>query len=331
VLNYNGIHFLNGCFSSINQIEYPTSKYEVIMIDNGSTDDSVNYVKQHFPWVRIILLKTNLGFGEGNNKGIRFARGQFVVFLNNDTIVTKYWLLRLVEASVKYSTLICASKTILMSNHQIVDYGGGKFTPNGRGYSIGRGEKNEYELDCINTAYPCAASMLIEKKLFLKLGGFDKDYFACFDDTDLGWRAWLFGHSVLYCPTSIVYHDNGATSGKGPFSPLKTFHGTKDSIITILKNFELQNIFFGIALAILYDLIELILLTRKKNLECLRKKMQAYPWLLRNLGYILQKRIFIQNRRVVSDKRLCEMHLLVTPYEAFKEYFRLSKFPQKVQ
>ncbi len=323
VLNYNGKHFLNNCFSSISQIEYPNSKYEVIMVDNGSTDGSVNYVKSQFPWVKTVLLTKNFGFGGGNNKGVRFAKGQFIVFLNNDTEVTKEWLLRLVEASLNHSTLICSSKILLMSNHQIVDFAGGKFTLNGRGYSIAFGKKNNHETECYNTGYPCAASMLIEKELFFKLGGFDEDYFALLDDIDLGWSAWLFGHSVLCCPTSVVYHKGGGTAGKGSNSPLKAFHGTKDSIITILKNFELQNVFFGVVLALSYDLVEFSLFAKNSDLECMKKKVQAYSWLFKNLRRILQKRVIVQNGRVVSDKWLRDMHFMATPVETFKEYTRL--------
>lgn len=329
VLNYNGKSFLKECFSSLRLINYPKSEYEVILVDNGSIDGSIEYARNNFPWVRVVALNQNFGFGGGNNKGIRFAKGDYIVFLNNDTQVTKNWLSKLVQASVGYSAPICSSKTLLMENHRIVEYGGGKFAINGRGYSIAFGKTNSKETGCFCTGYPCAASMVIKKDVFLKLGGFDEDYFACLDDTDLGWRAWLCGHNVLYCPASIVYHEYGGTAGKGRLSPLKAFHGTKNCIITILKNLELRNLISGVALAFSYDLVE-IFSARGNNLEYMKIKARAYLWIFKNLRRILQKRNIIQKNRMVSDKWLRDMHFLTTLSEAFQEYRRLAKLAPQI-
>jgi len=325
VLNYNGKRFLDGCFSSLSRIDYPKSRYEVIMVDNGSVDGSVEYVKKNFPWVKIVVLERNYGFGGGNNRGVRFARGQYIVFLNNDTRVTKDWLSRLVQASAKHSAPICASKTLFMDGDEIVEYGGGKFTINGRGYSIALGKKDWEENGCFYTGYPCAASMLIKKDTFLKLGGFDKDYFACLDDTDLGWRAWLFGYKVLYCPTSIVYHVAGGTTGRGRISPLKAFHGTKNALINILKNLEFKFRVQGIVFALMYDFVEFLLLIKHKDIVCAKNKMKAYHWIAGNLQSILRKRYAIQGSRVVSDKFLLNNGLMASFKEAIHEYLRLSE------
>jgi GT2 family glycosyltransferase len=326
VLNYNGKPFLKECFSSLYLIDYPKSRYEVIMLDNGSTDDSMEYVKNLFPWVKVIILNKNYGFGGGNNRGIKFTRGKYLVFLNNDTRVTKEWLSKLVQASIDHSVPICASKTLLMENPKIIEYGGGKFTINGRGYSIDFGKTNHEKTECFYTGYPCAASMLIKKDVFIRLGGFDEDYFACLDDTDLGWRAWLYGYKVLFCPTSIVYHECGGTAGKGRLSPLKAFHGTKDSIMTILKNLGLRrNLIFGVILAFIYDFVEVVLLMRHNNLPCVKMKVKAYLWIFKNLGHILEKRHIIQKNRLISDKWLRDMGFMATSSEAFQEYKHLGK------
>ena len=329
VLNYNGKPFLKECLSSLYLINYPKSKYEVILVDNASKDGSIEYARSNFPWIKGVALDKNYGFGGGNNRGIRYAKGEYIVFLNNDTRVTKEWLSRLVQASATHSVPICASKTLLMENHKIVEYGGGKFAINGRGYSIAFGKTNNEETECSCTGYPCAASMLIKKDVFLKLGGFDEDYFAGLDDTDLGWRSWLCGHTVLYCPASIVYHESGATTGKGRLSPLKAFHGTKNSIFTVLKNLELRNLISGVVLAFSYDLVEVFLLVRSNNLKCVKMKIRAYLWIFKNFRRILQKRHIIQKNRLVSDKWLRDMGFMATSSEALHEYTRLGKlFPQ---
>jgi len=325
VLNYNGRHFLKECFSSLCSINYPKSKYEVIMGDNGSTDKSIEYVKNNFPWVRIVAMRKNYGFGGGNNRCIRFAKGEYIVFLNNDTQVTEEWLSKLVQASTDHSALICASKALFMDDCNVVEYGGGKFTVNGRGYSIAFGKKDGKEAECVYTGNPCGASMLIKKDIFLKLGGFDEDYFACLDDTDLGWRAWLYGYKVVYCPASIVYHVAGGTAGRGHISPLKAFHGTKDAFLNIFKNLELKNLVQGLVLAIIYDFVEFLLLIKRRDTECARNKVKAYFWVIKNLPSIINKRRVIQRKRRVSDKWLFDNGLMASLNEAIHEYLRLSK------
>lgn len=325
VLNYNGKRFLGNCFSSLGFINYPKSQYEVLLVDNGSTDGSAEFVAKEFPWVRIIRLSQNFGFGGGNNRGAKFAKGDYIAFLNNDTQVSKDWLIELVKASIDNSVSICAGKTVLMKNPNLIDYAGGKFTINGRGYSVGFLKPDDDKKGCFFTAYPCAASMLVNATVFRELGGFDETYFACLDDTDLGWRGWLSGYKTLFCPSSFVYHYYGGTVGEGRISPLKTFHGTKGPMITILKNLELKNLFFGFILALSYDLVEVLLLVRSSNSECLGMKLKAYFWLIHNLTNILRKRQSIQNNRKFSDKWLLDMGFLATLSETFREYSRLSK------
>jgi GT2 family glycosyltransferase len=210
-----------------------------------------------------------------------------------------------------------------MKNPQLVEFGGGKFAINGRGYSVGfsttNSHKNTYEF----TGYACAASMLIRKDVFLDICGFDDDYFSCLDDTDLGWRAWLLGYSSLYCPSSVALHDFGGTISKAP-SPMKVFHETKNPYITLLKNLEMENVFFGLVLGSSFDLLDLCMLLLKGSFGCVQKKIEAYSWLLKNLPRILQKRSVIQKRRVVSDQWLRNRGFLVNVWEAYQEYRRLS-------
>jgi GT2 family glycosyltransferase len=323
VLNFNGKHFLERCLSSLQFINYPKDRYEVLLVDNGSTDGSVEYAKTRFPEVKTVVFPQNYGFGGGNNRAVRYAKGGYIAFLNNDTQVTARWLSELVEASVQHSIPICSSKTLFMKNPQLVEFGGGKFTVNGRGYSVGFSKANDHKNKCSFTGYACAASMLIKKDVFLDLCGFDSDYFSCLDDTDLGWRAWLFGYSSLYCPSSIVYHDFGGTISKTP-SPLKVFHETKNPIITVLKNLESRHVFFGLVLAVAFDFVDSCSFAAKGSFECLRKKIDAYSWLVTNLSRIMRKRSVIQKRRVVSDGWLSDKGFLVYVWEAFREFRRLN-------
>lgn len=325
VLNYNGKSFLDGCLSSLSQIDYPSSRYEVIMVDNGSIDDSIEYVKKNFPWVNIVALDRNYGFGIGNNRGVKHANGGYIAFLNNDTEVTNDWLMRLVKASINHSVPICASKTLFMENPYVVEYGGAKFAVNGRGYSIAFGKEDSEEFSCTSTGYPCAAAMLIRRDVFLRIGQFDEDFFACLDDTDLGWRAWLYGYKVLYCPTSIVFHLAGGTTGRGRISPLKAFHATKNAVVNLLTNSGLGGLLQGVILALVYDFVEFLFLVKCKDVKCVKNKIKAYCWIVKNLKSILRKRYITQRKRVVSDKWLLDNGLMASFKEAIHEYLRLSQ------
>lgn len=325
IVNWNGKRYLERCLSSLEKNKYKPEKMEIIIVDNNSSDGSVEFVRKFFPDVFVLKLDKNYGFAGGNNRGVRFAKGKYIVFLNNDTQVTKEWLSELVQASTKHSASICTSKTLFMENCKVVQFGGGKFTTNGRGYSVAIGKKDRDEAGCVYTGYPCAASMLIKKDVFLRLGEFDEDYFATLDDTDLGWRAWLYGYKVLYCPTSIVYHVTGGTAGRGRISPLKAFHGTKNALMNLLKSLEPKNLLLGVVLALIYDLIETLLLVKCKDVKCVKMKVKAHYWVIKNLRSILQKRHVIQKNRTVSDEWLLNAGLMASLKEAVHEYVRLSK------
>lgn len=330
VLNYNGKNYLSRCLSSLKRTKYPPDRYEVLFVDNCSSDDSVNFVKANFPWVNIVSFKKNYGFAQGNNKGVEYASGEYIVFLNNDTEVTDDWLIELIVMSIKHAVPICASKTLFINNHSKIHYAGAKFTLTGRGCSIAFCRQNCERFSGFYTGYPCAAAMLVRRDVFFELGGFDADYFACLDDTDLGWRAWLYGYRVLCCPTSIVYHVVGGTTGMARISPMRALHGTKNALMNILKNLELKNLVQGLVLAIIYDFVEFLLLIKRRDTECAKNKVKAYFWVIKNLPSIMKKRQVIQRKRRVSDKWLFDNGLMASLNEAIHEYLRLSKLNSDV-
>lgn len=325
IINYNGKNFLERCLSSLQQLDYPRNRYELLFVDNCSTDGSVNFVETVFPDVKILSFDENFGFGGGNNKAVECAFGDYVVFLNNDTEVTADWLTHLVGAALCYSVPICASKILFMNKRDLIHYGGAKLVVNGRGYGISFAKQNFEDFSVTRTGYPCAAAMLIKKDVFLEIGKFDEDYFTCLDDADFGWRAWLFGYAVLYCPMSFVYHVVGGSTGMSRMSPMRAFHGTKNALMNILKNLELKNLFKGLSLACIFDFVEFLFLIKRRNVECSKNKVKAYFWVLKNLRLILKKRYYVQTRRCVSDSWLVNNCLMSSLTEAVCAYFRLNK------
>lgn len=245
VLNFNGKRYLYDCFESISRIKYPKDKYEVIMVDNGSTDDSVNFVKKNFPRVSVLRLDRNWGFAEGNNKGVEKTKGEYIIFLNNDTAVHKEWLMKLVKTASKSKDIgICGSKVI--DKKLEAEIGEGRL--NFLGIPDIR-SRHDSEKECF---FVSGVSMLIKKSVLSKFQHcFDPEYFAYFEDIDLCWRTRILGYKVIYVPKSIVSHEGGGTSSKGGRvkgtvrrSSMKFYH-YRNKIWTFKKNlrFPLEQIF----------------------------------------------------------------------------------------
>lgn len=328
VPNHNGKQFLHDCFSSLASTNYPKSKMETIMVDNGSSDGSVEYVEQNFPWVRVISFKENLGFGRGSNEGASAARNEYLAFLNNDTVVERNWLIELIEQLSKDCRIV-SSKTVFLRHPDIVEYSGGWLLPNGRGISTRFRRKDNFEAETYETGYPCAAAMVIEKKLFRTLCGFDGDYVASLDDTDLGWRAWLTGHRVLFCALSKVCHLSGGTIGKKRNLPIRIYHGTKNAYCNVIKNMEFSNMVVGLGLALGYDLMEVLGILRAGDALSLKAKARAYIWLAKNRRSLFGKRAFVQKARLNSDETLVRKGLLLGKTDSLRQFLVIRSFERK--
>jgi GT2 family glycosyltransferase len=325
ILNYNGRAFLDACLSSVSQINYPSSSYEIILVDNASTDGSVDYARNNFPLIRILELEQNYGFTEGNNKGAELACGDFIVFLNNDTVVDKNWLNELIKVSLVDSKIgICGSKIKSMKDHNLTLYNGlhlhvlGGVVPGS--FST---QKNEFgeEFNIVGSVQ--GASFLVRKDVFEILDGFDKDYFLYSDEVDICYRAWIKGYYVAYAPGSIVYHYGGGTAGtlndsrSGVLherlkSSFRVYYGNRNSIINILKNLQMRNVFFGIIFSFSHILLQLFILLKYNNPELIKLLILSCTWPLKNLQTIWKKRLIVQAGRRVNDQELVKKKVLLS-------------------
>lgn len=243
VVNYNGLDHLDGCFSSIMQIDYPKELLEYILVDNGSTDGSVKYMESNFPEVRIIRLDRNYGFAKANNEAAKIAQGEILALLNNDIKVHPSWLKKLIDKFVESSgDLACVSSKILNGDGNKVDFIGGGFTPFGISFQVDFGkplkeiddEKEDKEKELL---FACGGAMAVRKDIYLECGGFDEEYFAYLEDVDLGWRLRIMGYRILYVPEAIAFHKHGGTRKKIPSHQL-AFMLERNRILTIIKNTE---------------------------------------------------------------------------------------------
>ncbi len=267
VLNYNGLAYMENCFASLSRLDYPPDRLELVLADNGSHDDSVAYVRQHFPQVRIIQFDRNYGFCEGNNRAAAQLSHEFVAFLNSDMRVEAAWLSGLVEAMADEPGVICTASKILNWDGQLMDFGGILLSFLGHGRAEGYHDPNLTAYDQRRYILaPCGGAMLIHRQIFLDIGGFDEAYFAYFEDIDLGWRLWILGYQVVFAPKSICYHIHSGSSSKQ--SPAKIHYlYERNALYTIIKNYEPAYLERVLSLALLMQFKRTYLYAQQNGLD----------------------------------------------------------------
>lgn len=233
VLNYNGRRYLKKCISSLSVQSY--GDFEVIVVDNGSTDGSVEYLKTHFPQVKIVRNESNLGFAGGINAGIEHAEGKYILTLNNDTQADMNFVERLAEAMDSDEAVgMCASKMLFLDGR--INSTGICLSRSGAAWDRGMFEPDEGQYEELEEVFgPCAGAALYRKEMLDEIGLFDEDFFLYMEDVDLAFRARLAGWRCIYVPGAEVYHFHGGTAGFG--SDLAVYYGNRNIVWYTLKNF----------------------------------------------------------------------------------------------
>lgn len=241
IVNWNGRKHLEVCLESLQKQTYPN--FEVILVDNASTDGSVEFLQQKYSnFARIIQNKENLGFAGGNNVGIKAAKGKYILLLNNDTEVHERWVEELVKvAGENPSAGMCASKILSFYNRDIIDVVGHLLYRDGLNRGRGRLERDVGQYDKVEEVFfPSGCAALYRREMLDDIGGFDETFFAYGDDTDIGLHGRLAGWKCLYVPTAIVYHKySGSTSA---YSPQKAFWVERNRVWVLIKYFPFSMI-----------------------------------------------------------------------------------------
>ena len=234
ILNYNGRRYLENCLTSLNKTTY--RNYDVILVDNASQDDSVNFVKKNFPYVKVIENPGNLGFAKGYNVCLKKIKTEYVVLLGNDTTVDPKWLEELIRIADSDPQIgICGGKILMLDNPRIINSAGGEcdisgFAPDRGIYEIDRGQYEKIE----EVFHVCGADMCVRREILDDIGFFDPQFFMYAEDTDLCWRARICGYKVVYVPRSIIYHKFGGIGGKA--NPKRRYLSSRNMLRAILKN-----------------------------------------------------------------------------------------------
>jgi GT2 family glycosyltransferase len=213
ILTQAPVH-LPHCLESLRAQTYPADRREVIVVDNVSPEDPTDVVRQCYPGARVIRNPTNLGFAAGNNVGARAAKGDYIVFLNDDTRVHPEWLTELVATAGRRKAVSAASRVLNWDGERL-DFVGGAVNCEGKGFQIDYDEPAAgRHLEEHPLLFACGAAMIVRRDVFLATGGFDEATFIYYEDVELGWRFWLLGHEVWSAPKSIVYHRHHGTTGR---------------------------------------------------------------------------------------------------------------------
>ncbi|NLF10410.1 MAG: glycosyltransferase family 2 protein [Anaerolineaceae bacterium] len=236
VLGYNSKAYLQDCFASLQAMD-GAAKARLLFVDNASQDGSVSWMKEHFPEVEILRNPANLGFCGGNNAGARHARTEWIGFLNPDMRVAPDWLAQFALVA-QDPTVDAVASRIMNWDGSLVDFGGSAMNFYGYGMQEGIGEAPPPSaLEDRDVLFACGGAMFVRRDLFLEAGGFDEDYFAFFEDMDLGWRLWVLGYRVRYAARMVVYHHHHGSWGQVPRRERQTLY-ERNTLASVLKNYE---------------------------------------------------------------------------------------------
>ena len=295
VVNWNGERFLKDCLAGLSIQTY--ADYEIILVDNGSSDGSVSLIKENSPAVKVIELAENRGFTGGNAAGLNVANGEFIALVNNDARAERDWLEKLVAPMLADRMIgICASKLIIEGTN-CIDSAGDGITTAGVGFNHGRGEDRRHYTSVERVFAACAAGCLYRRKMIDEIGFLDDDFFLYDEDVDLSFRAQLAGWKCVYVPDAVVYHKGNATAGR--LSNTHVYYHTRNLEFVWIKNMPTGLMLRFAHHKIIQELGSFcyLCLRHMKWRAFFRAKRDA----LKMLPVMLKKRKQIQERRRVSN------------------------------
>lgn len=323
LVNYNGKEVVIDCIASILRSTYPD--FEIIVVDNASSDDSLKLIEQNFSGkagrLKVIKNDRNLYLAEANNIGIRNSRGDFVILLNNDTEVESDWLEQIEIVMRDASIGASQPKVICYGDRSLIDNAGNYFDR--LGYTHGRGhlekENGQYG-DVEEMFFAVGTAMVVRSSVLKEVGLFDSRLLMYAEDSDLSWRIRLKGYRIVYIPKSLVYHKGSRTISKFSSRIATARLSRRNRISILIKNYGLWRLSLSLAqILVFYPLIFLKETVIDRNPLLAATSLSAIFWNIRELPSLLKKRSIVQKKiRVLPDKGILKyMHdksILVEQY-----------------
>ncbi|MDO8573289.1 MAG: glycosyltransferase family 2 protein [Candidatus Daviesbacteria bacterium] len=293
--NWNGKELLKDCLDSLEN-----QPAEIILVDNGSTDDSIDFLKKNYPKVRLVKLKNNFGFARAINEGVKISNTEYVILLNNDTESDKDFVKSLITCADSHPEVISVNPRLLnFYDKKIIDGVGIEINEVGQARSIGWQEKDHGQFDKEEYIFGATGgASLFRREDFIKVGGFDEGYFMYSEEVDFAFRAQFLGYKSIFCPMAIVYHKHKATAGKKPQHI--EYWQFRNMMQTIIKDFPVGVLFKK------WRWLKIILVFLNTIFYQLKNGYIWPPvltklWLLYHLPSLLNQRRAIQKNRKVSD------------------------------
>ncbi len=315
VINYNSKQYLNDLFESLKETDYPENDWRVVFVDNNSSDDSLEYAKKLYPNAHFIENKRNTGFAEGNNIGAKWAMENdydYIVLLNQDTIVSPNWLkamLEDLESNPSYGAIM--PKLMLHPKIEYINNLGVKIQFLGFGYGDHADEKDEGQLkEVAKINYCSGACVMLSTELIKKIGLFDNEMFMYLEDLDLGWKISLLGYYNVITPRTFIYHKyNFSRSTK------MIHHFEKNRFVILLTNYRFLTFLLLLPMLIVMEFGMLFFALKNK---WIKKKLISYLYFFKPSTwiYIIKRKKHINNFRKVSDREIIKTF---TPVIKFQE------------
>lgn len=299
IVNWNGEHLLAACLSALQRQTF--QDFETILVDNGSSDGSADFVRTKFPEVKLLALPENRGFSGGNIAGYEQARGELVVLLNNDTEAHPNWLKEIQRASRAYPKAgSFASKMMYYYERGRIENCGFDLAIAGTTLDLGRDELDGPDRNQPRFVFgACGGAAAYRRRMLDDIGFLDPDFFLIYEDVDLSFRAQLQGYECVYIPGAIVYHRYRASIGKA--WARQVYFSQRNIEFVYLKNMPLGLILQSVPERLTYELGSALYFTRKgAGTHFLRAKLDV----VRCLPRILRQRKQIQKKRKVTSSQL---------------------------
>ena len=259
--NYNGISYLDACLCSL--FAQKDVRAEILVVDHGSTDGSLEYIQKHFPACSLICLDQNYGFCRAVNEGIKRAKSPYVILLNNDTKARPDFARKLLDAmQADKRRFSCAARMLQYHAPDLLDNAGDFYCAFGWGIARGKNKPAASYAKGSKIFSSCAGAAIYRKELVERLGGFDEAHFAYLEDMDLSYRAKIHGYYHWYVPEAEVLHIGSATSGSR-YNHFKVIHSAGNNVYLIYKNMPFLQILLNAPFLLAGFLIKYLFFVKK--------------------------------------------------------------------
>lgn len=252
LVNFNGREHLGPCLESIAALDYPADLVETILVDNASSDGSLDLLASTYPWVKVLAQDCNLGFAPAVNLAAASGSGDVIALINNDMRVEPGWLRALVALHDPAAGFVCVAGTILDWEGEHLDFGGATINFHGFGHQPGFGTPiaDAHIEDGVTLAFACGGSMIVSRDVFVALGGFDPEFFAYFEDVDFGWRLQVCGYRTRLAAGARSFHRHHGTSARFRIHE-RILLLERNALRVLIKNVSDENLAAVLAAALL--------------------------------------------------------------------------------